>query len=95
MINDKAIRDFTLCVLSSISRYCFFSPLYSGGIGTKRSQMTWSSPSGSIIIQEDPWISHWTRLSLTFARTQILMCVIVAKVDTLETQVTSFSTVII
>ena len=93
MINDKAIRDFTLCVLSSISRYCFFPRFYRGGIGTKHSQMTWSSPSGSIIIQEDPWISHWKRLSLTFARTQILMCVILATEDTLETQVTSFSMV--
>ena len=73
----------------------FFFPFYSGGIRTKHSQMTWSSPSGSIIIHEDPWISHWTRLSLTFARTQILMCVILATEDTLETQVTSFSTVII
>ena len=90
------IKDCTklLEILRSVSYLLFhdipfFSPFYSGGIGTKHSQMTWSSPSSSIIIQEDPWISHWTRLSLTFARTQLLTYVILATVDTLEIQVTS------
>ena len=89
------IKDCTklLEILRSVSYLlfhdiAFFFPFCSGRIRTKHSQMTLSNPSGSIIVQEDPWISRWTRLSLTFARTQLLTYVILATVDTLEIQVT-------
>ena len=85
MIKDctKLLEILRSCPIFYFMILLFF-PFCSGGIRTKHSQMTLSSPSSSIIVQEDPWISHWTRLSLTFARTQLLMYVILATVDTVE-----------